>query len=329
MKLYITGNGFDLHHGLDTSYFSFGIFLQLHHKQSYDNLVEFVGFTNLPKDKLKLDEKEHPLWSEFERNLAGLDSQSVLDAFEDSLPNLGDPNFRDREWHTFEIEIQGVRKSLTDVLFKAFELFISQVKYPMLGIDKKLQISNDAFFINFNYTKTIEHYYGIRNNQILYIHGNASLPGEKLILGHGVDPKNFEDEPVVPPTGLTYEELEQWRDEMGRNYNYAYESGKYELNRYFTNSFKNTDKVISENKAFLSQLNTVNEVIIVGHSLSEIDMPYFAAIKQHIQPDSTWTATWHNESDREKHFNALQSIGIENPHIIQDCTLLVHPGCNS
>lgn len=323
MKLYVTGNGFDLHHGLDTSYFSFGYFLRSHQRESYNNLVEFVGFTDLPEELEQLDNDEHPLWYEFESNLAGLNSQAVLDAFNDYLPHLGDPDFRDRDWHAFDIEMQRILENLTDGLFTQFASFISQVKYPELTPDKTLQLCNNALFINFNYTSTIECYYGIRSSQILYIHGNASLLGDKLILGHGIDPKNFKEHPEEPPTDVTDEELKQWYQCMSDNYDYAYESGKQTLNRYFTHSFKNTEEVMSTGQAFFSQLDAVNEVIIIGHSLSAVDMPYFAAIKQHVQPNSTWTATWYLEKEREQHLHALQSIGIEYPRIVPVCSLLV------
>ncbi|EKN4801466.1 bacteriophage abortive infection AbiH family protein [Yersinia enterocolitica] len=321
MKLYITGNGFDLHHGLDTSYFSFGYFLRSHQSDSYNNLVEFVGFTDLPEELDKLHRNEHPLWCEFESNLAGLDSQTVLDAFNDYLPNLGDPDFRDRDWHAFDIEMQRILESLTDDLFTQFGSFISQVKYPELTSYKRLQLCNNALFINFNYTSTIESYYGIKSSQILYIHGNASLPRDRLILGHGIDPKNFEEYPENPPTDVTDEELQQWYQYMSDNYDYAYESGKHTLNQYFTHSFKNTKEVMSAGQAFFSQLNAVNEVIIIGHSLSAVDLPYFVAIKQHIQPNSTWTATWYRENEREQHLSALKSIGIDAPRIVQICSL--------
>ncbi|HBZ3553136.1 TPA: hypothetical protein MHK89_27195 [Klebsiella pneumoniae] len=323
MKLYITGNGFDLHHGLDTSYFSFAYFLRSRQRDSYNNLVEFVGFTDLPENMDKLNKDEHPLWCEFESNLAGLDSQAVLDAFTDYLPNLGDPDFRDRDWHAFDIEMQRILENLTDGLFTQFTSFISQVKYPEFTADKTLQLCNNALFINFNYTRTIECYYGIKSSQILYIHGNASLPGDRLILGHGIDPENFKEHPQEPPTDVTDEELEQWYQHMSDNYDFAYESGKQTLNRYFTHSFKNTEEVMYAGQAFFSQLNAVNEVIIVGHSLSAVDMPYFAAIKQHVQPNSTWTATWFLEKEREQHLHALQSIGIEHPLIVPVCSLQV------
>ncbi|WP_449568658.1 bacteriophage abortive infection AbiH family protein [Lelliottia nimipressuralis] len=323
MRLYVTGNGFDLHHGLDTSYFSFGYFLRSHQRESYNNLVEFVGFTDLPEELDQLDNDEHPLWCEFESNLAGLNSQAVLDEFNDYLPHLSDPDFRDRDWHAFDIEMQRILESLTDGLFTQFTSFISLVKYPELAADKTLQLCNNALFINFNYTSTIECYYGIKSSQILYIHGNASLPGDRLILGHGIDPENFKEHPDEPPTDVTDEELEQWYQHMSDNYDFAYESGKQTLNRYFTQSFKNTEEVMSAGQAFFSQLNAVNEVIIVGHSLSAVDMPYFAAIKQHVQPNSTWTATCYLEKEREQHLHALQSIGIEYPLIVPVCSLLV------
>lgn len=322
MKLYITGNGFDIHHGLDTSYFSFGYFLRSHQSDLYNNLVEFVGFTDLPENLDKLHRDEHPLWREFESNLAGLDSQAVLDAFTDYLPNLGDPEFHDRDWYTFDIEMKRILENLTDGLFTQFESFISQVKYPELIPDKRLQLFNNALFINFNYTSTIESYYNIKNSQILYIHGNVSVPGKRLILGHGIDPKNFEEHPETPPTGVTDEELQQWYQNISDNYDYAYESGKHTLNQYFTHSFKNTKEVISAGQAFFSRLAAVNEVIIIGHSLSAVDMPYFAAIKQLVHPNTTWTATWYLENEREQHFSALKGIGIEAPRIVQISSLL-------
>ncbi|WP_249278206.1 AbiH family protein [Pantoea sp. AMG 501] len=112
---------------------------------------------------------------------------------------------------------------------------------------------------------------------------------------------------------------------MSDDYDFAYEIGKQNLNQYFTHSFKNTEEVISAGHAFFSQLSAVKEVIIVGHSLSTVDMPYFAAIKQHVQPNSTWIATRYLEKEREQHLHALQSIGIEDHLIVRVCSLLVRP----
>ncbi|MGC8342253.1 bacteriophage abortive infection AbiH family protein [Pantoea ananatis] len=323
MKLYITGNGFDLHHGLDTSYISFGYFLRSHQRDSYDNLVEFLGFSDLPSDRELLNRKKHALWCEFESNLAELNTQEVLDAFTDYLPQLNSPDFRDGEWHSFDIEMQRVLENITDALFNQFDSFISQIKFPELTNDKKLKISNNALFINFNYTNTIERYYGIHKNQILYIHGDASIPGDRLIIGHGVVPENFEEHPEEPPTDATEEDIEQWEQYMSDKYDYAYESGKQTLNKYFTYSFKNTEEIILKSQDFFYQLSKINEVIIIGHSLSKIDLPYFEKIKKHVQPDSTWTATWYLDKEYESHLAVLKCLGIENPTIVPIGNLLM------
>lgn len=48
--LYILGNGFDLHHKLDTWYSSFGLFLKEHHSEIYEVFLEYHGFGDLDED---------------------------------------------------------------------------------------------------------------------------------------------------------------------------------------------------------------------------------------------------------------------------------------
>ena len=45
--LYIIGNGFDLFHGLNTSYKSFGFYLKGKHSEIYDYLIEYYGLPYL------------------------------------------------------------------------------------------------------------------------------------------------------------------------------------------------------------------------------------------------------------------------------------------
>ena len=47
MKLYIIGNGFDLHHKMDTTYASFGLFLKEYNYEVYELLLEHYGFSDL------------------------------------------------------------------------------------------------------------------------------------------------------------------------------------------------------------------------------------------------------------------------------------------
>lgn len=316
MKLFITGNGFDLYHGLDTSYYAFGYFLKLNNRKLYDTLVECFHFTDLPTDCGELDKSKHALWSDFESNLAEFDTESILDSFEEYAPRITSPDFSDKDWHTFSVVMQGLLEEITDGLLNEFKFFICQVKYNDLKSGQKLKLSNNDIYINFNYTNTLEYYYAIEKNKILYLHGDASLHEDMLILGHGIDPENFVESPEKPPENATDEELMQWEEYMADKYDYAFESGKNTINQYFKQSFKNTAQVISSSKEFFSYLGKVKEIIIIGHSLSEVDMPYFVAINQLVQADTTWTATFYLENEREKHRLALQRIGVKNPNII-------------
>ena len=45
--LYIIGNGFDMYHGLDTKYQSFGFFLKKKHSRIYDYLTDYYGFKTI------------------------------------------------------------------------------------------------------------------------------------------------------------------------------------------------------------------------------------------------------------------------------------------
>ncbi|EES4286570.1 hypothetical protein C7224_003245, partial [Escherichia coli] len=166
MKLYIIGNGFDLHHELDTSYFSFGDYLRKKDQDIYDHLVDFMGFTDLPPKLSAVDKSKHFLWSDFENSLAGLDTESVLEEFCYLLPQISSPDFRDKDWGSLSIEMERILKNLTEGLLTQFKSFILQVNYPELNLNKRLRIDSDSIFISFNYTETLQKYYGIDDRQI-------------------------------------------------------------------------------------------------------------------------------------------------------------------
>ena len=120
--LYIIGNGFDICHGLDTRYQSFGFFLQEKHSPIFDYLTNYYGLPYL----FNIDDKYYE-WNYFETALADLDYESVLDENSDFLPNPASDDFRDRDWHAFQQVMEGVVDDLTTNLFKMFKEFSSLV----------------------------------------------------------------------------------------------------------------------------------------------------------------------------------------------------------
>ncbi len=313
MKLYIIGNGFDLHHNLDTSYRSFGLFLKSKYPVIYDRLIEYYGFSDL--DGYTQKPTYDALWNEFEESLSLLDPETAFEAHSGSLANPSSSEFRDRDWGTFSIDMEMVVDSLTTNLFKAFREFVLAVEYLPLNSDSKLYLDNSALYLSFNYTDTLEHYYGIPEENINYIHGKAQTGSGDLILGHGIEPDNFKNEDPSPPDDLTPEQMEMWIEQMSDSYDYSFELGKQELLDYFFRTFKQTKEVILLNSIFYNKIHNVDEVFVLGHSLSEIDMPYFEEITRVINGSPIFTVSYYSQKEHGSHKETLLNLGIKEKHI--------------
>ncbi|WP_335989769.1 bacteriophage abortive infection AbiH family protein [Acinetobacter bereziniae] len=310
MKLYVIGNGFDLYHGLDTKYTSFGRYLKNNYYRTYDLLLEYFGFEDLELDPNST--QACPLWSEFETHMSGLCIQSVLGACEELLPNYASDSFRDRDRSDFAIEIERIVKLLTTQLLNAFKEFISNVQYPDLSEIKVINLDSKAHFLNFNYTDTLSEYYGITDEKVVFIHGKAKDKETQLVLGHGIDPEKFQESPSEPPEGLSDEDYEQWEQDQADQFDYSYELGKQEINNYFVKSFKDTSTVIRQNSDFFSCISNVDEIYILGHSLAEVDLPYFIKLKNSVRSNVKWVVTCRSLTSKEHHLNVLKRIGINS-----------------
>lgn len=314
MKLYIIGNGFDLHHGLNTSYKSFGLYLKSHYLEVYDLLLDHYGFEDLSPGNIQCKE---PLWSKFETTLSFLDTETVLETNSGLLPDYSSDEFRDRDRYTFQIEMEMLLENLTTQLYKAFKEFILSVRFPQFDQSNAVNLDRDAMYLTFNYTDTLYQYYEIPDQNVLFIHEKAVFEGGDLILGHGVDPKNFEEDPEVQPKDLSEEDLERWFEFMSDQYDHSFELGKETIMRYFTDTFKGTDSIIEKNASFFNNLSNVNEVFVLGHSLADVDLPYFKTLVKSVNSDVKWTATYHDAEDKLKQFNTLSILGITNTSVVK------------
>lgn len=211
--LYIIGNGFDIHHKLDTRYQSFANYLAENNSDVYELLLTCYGLPDITNSELT--EEEYALWSRFEQALAELDYLSILNDNSDLSANPGAEDFRDRDWHSYQFEMENVVKDLTTNLIKEFNDFILMVDYGSIPVDTLIELENDSHFLSFNYTETLQKYYDIIEDRITYIHNKASIDKCNLILGHGTDPSNFIEKKEEPPQGLSEEELYEWGGTKG------------------------------------------------------------------------------------------------------------------
>jgi len=239
-----------------------------------------------------------------------------LDDNIDYLADPGSETFSDRDWHAYQIEMKGIVNKLTTDLYKAFKDFILDVEFPEEMDGKLLLLENDSIFLNFNYIDTLIKYYGIKPSRILFIHGRARNPNDTLILGHGVDPSEFVEEEEKQPEGLNGEDLERWRDYMADKNEYSYRSGKEELMSYFKTSYKSAHEIINDNLNHFYEFAKVKKVIVLGHSISEVDQPYFRKIIELLNGKSvSWTATYYSDLEGDAHLKTLVSMGVKSTNI--------------
>ena len=156
--LYIIGNGFDLHHGLDTSY-----------KNFRDNVV--LKTPNLRKLLLDLYGdaiNEDMWWSDFEAKLSDIDYNHLLNS--DNGVAMGGMK---------------VQNFLTGQLPPLFGKWIKSIKLKNAP-EKQLDIDKDALFFTFNYSLVLEKIYKVNKDNIWHIH-NSIEEVDKIIVGHDSD----------------------------------------------------------------------------------------------------------------------------------------------
>lgn len=60
---------------------------------------------------------------------------------------------------------------------------------------------------------------------------------------------------------------------------------------------------------------TINEVWVMGHSFAKVDLPYFAAIRDHVAPSATWRASFYRPEERDQFAEALAGLGLCAPRV--------------
>ncbi|WP_368214863.1 bacteriophage abortive infection AbiH family protein [Aeromonas sp. R2-3] len=287
--LYIIGNGFDLHHGLPTQYKHFKAFLNVVDRQVFDWVDTYV-----PADED---------WSDLELALAGMDTESVVSDLTCFLASYSDENWSDAGHHDFQYEVDRVATGLSRTLQSRFGDWIRSIVISDHSPTHQLlnTLDRNALYLNFNYTSTLSRLYDVPAENVLHIHGEGAESGSELILGHAWTP----DERTSLQNGLDGESADhRVMEALGR------------LDDYFEQTFKPSEQIIKHNTDFFSNLRSITHVIVLGHSLSEVDKAYFLAIAEALEERPViWTvAVRSHDEDTDKNL-CLSSFGVPRAQI--------------
>jgi len=325
-RLIILGNGFDLYHGLPTSY-----------KNDLVPILKELNSDLFEKLNKLYFEENIDLWSDFEKQIGRTKSLDCLNSpIRDKLLYLFNIDAisyppESENYGNFWLEFEEARHEAEsnrvhlETVFSEYHSDLDDVKeFFREGLKQMCKCANEAnnkknylnknilfsdndYFISFNYTNTLEKIYpNVSKSNICYIHG--TIEEEELIFGNL-------SENIVDTTSDLNEENEKYcksdikgceihvKQEFIDNVTYEQE----EFDQYNENVVAYMNQLnmsmikpiqIKRLKKFLEKLD-IKKIYIFGFSMGKVDLPYFEMIYD-LFPKAEWFISVYNSSTKIK-----------------------------
>lgn len=273
-KLYIIGNGFDLHHGLRTLYANFrDDYVKKKSPVLWNDLLEIYG--NAPQD-------DDLWWKDFENMLGMVDYGNL------SKSNNGEA-----------LGFMKVRNLMKGKLPPLFGKWIKGID-SQIDTDKiKLidEIDADSLFFTFNYTMLLENAYKVKEEFVWHIHESVKHPDD-IVVGHDSNAG----------------QLVKYAQEYNKDQLRISPLSADQINQEVLNGAKKVkDKIYEHDLSHkFDQYNDIKHFVVMGFSFNNIDIPNIKRIidvNRNIA-DADWTLYVHSSKDRTA-IDKLHSLGID------------------
>ena len=292
-SLFILGNGFDIAHGIQTQYSEFRKFIISLYPESFelrDKIVYLEEFKGIDAAEFAAEILLHAMdkasgenWSNFEEALAYVNFNSKL-PFANHKENESDEENIDlmKDYLLYMdiltsgfISCSKIWQEFFRVWIKGIEKQIERGQFNCIPALQKLFDSNDAMFLTFNYTKTLQKLYGIK--KVIHIHNRI---GQKLIFGHGESDTVYNTQ----ITDITSEPCisSSFLDDMILSFK------------------KDTTSPFKKYNDFFKKIDhQIDNVYSYGFSYGKVDSVYIKKIIECISPNATWHFTRYESDDVE------------------------------
>lgn len=295
------------------------------------------------------------LWSDFERYLSEFDREKVFDFLEMRLPTVDEDDDR-FSYADFFAPIDFIAETVKECTFEMqyhFHRWINTLQYAKGFKTRMIELDRDAVFLNFNYTLFLEEHYSVATDRICYIHGDRRQPFGSLVLGHRDTDAEMALERWLHKHARRKRYRRNLKDRHGHYFAndklaylayfhdderdgmlgyrlatryYAIEEALARTEEYFRHNIKQCDEIICRHKDFFESLGDVRLITVLGHSMSDVDLPYFMEILRHIRhPEKVeWQFTCNCDRDvaNRNRYCKLLNIGSESnarvPYTISD-----------
>ena len=299
--LFIIGNGFDIMHGVPSSYWHFQKTLGKHSELRR----HLETYLKIEPDKL---------WYNLEDSLSHINAGVMLDVMDMWLDIFEVYRHNSESMADLHCAIDTAMlpvQVITEQLPKRFRTWVESLcadgSKPCAHF-----LSAESTYLNFNYTDFLETLYGVSRPNINYIHGcrtkEKGKPKEQLVLGHvpNVDYlEGYTPNPVMVP---------RYKNPRKQGIlEYALGIGISQWISYYEQVFtKHSPEIIEENLAFFRNTEHMTDIFVIGHSLSKVDYPYFEEIDKYNAGKAFWHIGYHSLADFENVLAFVREMGIKD-----------------
>lgn len=308
MVLYVCGNGFDLHHGLKTSYCHYRDFLARENADLLKKLRNLLEQAQCPLFS------EDAFWSNVEDGLT-LSYETVMsEIVEDNYP---DPDAEFDESDLIQEQESELFMFLREFTTTCFYSWLTSMDFAHCVKSGKVNISEDSKIITFNYTDVLECIYGIDEKRVFHVHGRLRDVKNKMNQMPASEREKFLNENIlfgssrVSPSGV-YRELQR-QYERDEYYYTAIAPAIYDLETDIIFATKKIANARRKMEFFIGDIH-IEEVHIMGVSMGNDDMEYFQEVIIPKTRDSKWIFMYHSQDDQKRYEAISKQYGIINAH---------------
>lgn len=298
--LYVIGNGFDLMHRVPSSYYDFR---------------DSLGKKNGLRHDLETVLTAEDIWADFENALGTLNydlmgSSHIVDMW---LDNFGFYDDEDGGAAEFYMAVEAAAApifNLVSGLQPAFRRWIECLKVgtddrPLNGL-----INPKGKVLDFNYTEFIETLYGMKD--VCYIHGARKKKGE-LILGHKPGATGIFNEKRGDPKNYRQAAIDVAQDNVFGLI--------WEYDRELT---KDSREIIRKHQDFFDGLASVEQIVVIGHSVSPVDWDYFAEVRKKAE-NAQWYFGIFGLNDLRNMTELVKCLNIEGYDVFRTDGICTKP----
>ena len=305
-RLYVIGNGFDCYgHSLRTRYQDFRDYLVYHypdclkkssipeqtlttnhHDYDYDmnNLVGYIVKT--------LDDCESGYWSNIEEAIGSYVFDEFSYEFDDDYDNMTD-NEESRAIAANDEKADGIKEAFGCIKRLFYEWVsneLASIDYSSVSVNRSARTvfsdnnPDDRFYLNFNYTRTLEEIYKIDASNVCHLHGIVGEPFDAIIFGHGSETNDREKE------------------------FYIYESVLNDLHEELKKNKQKPKQILND---WLKEIGDINEIYSYGFSFSDVDLEYIRIIRKYLNKTNVvWYLNNYDYHNNPEYKDKLRKLGF-------------------